>query len=88
MVCFAMRLADESARKSGGRQSGFIRGGVLIWIVFPLFALYFAFMSKLPKEMSATIKISKAMKKLNETILGVKPKKSKASVKKTGKRKV
>jgi len=45
-------------------------------------------MSKQSKEMSATIKIGKAMKKLNETILGVKPKKSKASVKKTGKRKV
>jgi hypothetical protein len=63
-------------------------GGVLIWIDFPLFALYFGFMSKLPKEMSATIKMGKAMKKLNETILGTGSKKSKASVKKKGKQKV
>jgi hypothetical protein len=45
-------------------------------------------MSKLPKEMSATIGIAKAMKKLHKTILGTGPKKSKSPIKKTVKKKV
>jgi len=45
-------------------------------------------MSKLPKEMSATIGIAKAMQKLNRTILGTAPKKTKAPLKKTVKKKV
>jgi hypothetical protein len=44
-------------------------------------------MSKLPKEMKATIGLSKAFKKLNNDLLGIKAKKPKASKKKTAKRK-